>query len=78
MTTQDIFGDVAEILAKLNPTQVMKISAPEAVSKKVEILVLKKKKGIISSEESVELERLLALDLLITLAKVKAVKLARA
>ncbi len=78
MTTQDIFGDVAELLAKLNPAQVMKIKAPEAVSKKVEILVLKKKEGIISTKEAVELERLLALDLLITLAKVKAVKLARA
>ena len=64
MTVTEAFGDVAEILARLNPAQIIKLQAPTAMAERVEELVDKKKEGGISWEESIELERYLALDLL--------------
>lgn len=78
MTVSEAFGDVAEILARLNPAQVLKLHAPSAMAERVEELVDKKKEGEISWEESIELERYLALDLLIGLAKVRARRLVEA
>ena len=42
---------------------------------KVEELIAKKKAEVISEEENIELERYLALDLIISLAKARAAKL---
>lgn len=78
MTVTEAFGDVADILARLNPAQILKLHAPPAMSERVEELVDKKKEGNITWEESTELERYLALDLLIGLAKVRARRLVEA
>ena len=45
------------------------------MSERVQQLVLRKKDGVITSEEITELERLLALDLFISLTKARARKL---
>lgn len=75
MTVAKAFGDVAEILAKLNPSEIIQLHAPKEMAARVNVLVYKKKNGEINSEESTELERYLALDLLISLAKVRARKM---
>jgi hypothetical protein len=75
MTTVEAFNDVAIILAGLAPEKIILLKAPESMSERVEILVNKKKEGIINEDEKVELERYLSLDLLISLSKARAKKL---
>jgi hypothetical protein len=72
MTVTEAFGDIADIVAQLNPTQIVAMKASNKMSERVEELVNKKKEGLITLAESFELERFLALDLFISLAKVRA------
>ncbi len=78
MTVAEAFEDIAEVLAKMNPSQIIDLHAPKSMAKRVEELIYKKKDGKISTEESVELERYLALDLLINLTKARAKRLLNA
>jgi hypothetical protein len=75
MIISEVFGDIAEVIARLNPEQVVSLKAPEGISERVEELVTRKKDGIISIDESIELERFLALDLFISLTKARARKI---
>ena len=72
MSVVEAFGDVAELLAEMAPSKIVELQSSKAMSNRVEELVNKKKEGKITAEEAVELERYLALDLLITLAKARA------
>ncbi len=75
MIISEVFGDIAEVIARLNPEQVVSLKAPEGISERVEELVTRKKDGVISIDESIELERFLALDLFISLTKARARKI---
>ncbi len=75
MTVTEVFDDVAGLLAQMDPAKIVALKAPKMMSKRVEILVAKKKEGQISQEEANELERYLALDMLINLAKARAHRL---
>ena len=72
MTLIEAFGDVANVLAKMNPSLVADLKAPVEINERVSSLILKKKEGNINEEEAIELERFLALDMLINLAKARA------
>ena len=72
MTIVEGFGYVADILAQMVPNQIITLKAPKAMSERVEVLVNLKKDGLITLDESSELERFLALDLFISLAKARA------
>ena len=72
MTVAQAFDGVAEMIARLDPAKIVELHASSEISKQVEELVSKKKSGDISFEETLELERYLALDLLISLAKARA------
>ncbi len=72
MLISEVFAGIADTIAQLNPSEIIQIHAPEAVSLRVSDLVEKKKSGNISIDENAELERFLALDLFISLAKAKA------
>lgn len=72
MTIAESVGDIADSLAMLNPAQLLNLKASKAMSERVEELVYKKKDGTITDEEASELERYLAIDLLISLAKARA------
>ena len=72
MTIKEAFGDIANIIAQMNPDMIIGLKAPQSMSDRVEELVYKKKDGLISTEESYELERLLGLNLFISLAKARA------
>lgn len=72
MSVSEAFGDVASLIAQMNPEKIVKLKASKVMSERVENLVLRKKEGIITFEESSELERFLALDLFIGLAKARA------
>ncbi len=75
MTLIEAYRDIAEKLAKLNPSIVANLKAPEEINEQVSTLLKKKKEGSINKNEAIELEKFLALDLLINLAKAKAEKL---
>lgn len=75
MTITEVFDDVAGVLAQMDPAKIIALKAPKNMAKRVEVLVNKKKDGAISSEEMSELERYLALDMLINLAKARAHRL---
>lgn len=75
MNVAEIFGDVAEALAQMNPAKILELRSSETMSQRVEELVNKKKEGDILPEEATELEHYLALDLLINLTKARARRL---
>lgn len=75
MTVTQVFDDVAVLLAQMDPAKIAALKAPKAMATRVEVLVNKKKEGQITLEEGAELERYLALDLLINLAKARAHRL---
>lgn len=72
MTVIEAFGDIAGILAGMDPVKILELRAPAEMGESVEALVNKKKEGNLSPEEAIELERYLSLDLLINLAKARA------
>jgi predicted hydrocarbon binding protein len=72
MTVAEALGDVASTLAQMAPSKIVTLKASKKMSDEVERLVLLKKEGTISIEQSTELERYLALDLFISLTKARA------
>ena len=75
MTVAEAFGDVAEMIAKLDPAKMIELRPSGAMSDRVEELILKKKDADISWDETLELERYLALDMLMNLAKAQGRRL---
>ncbi len=75
MSISEAFGDVASLIAQMAPEKIIALKASKTMSVRVENLIYLKKEGSISVEENSELERFLALDLFIGLAKAKAHKL---
>jgi hypothetical protein len=75
MSVTQAFDGVAEMLAQLDPAKVVSLHATKEMSVRVEALVNKKKADAITFEETLELERYLALDMLISLAKARARRL---
>ena len=75
MTVTEVFDDVAGLLAQMDPAKIVALKAPQMMAKRVEVLIDKKKDSRISLEETSELERYLALDMLINLAKARAYRL---
>jgi ArsR family metal-binding transcriptional regulator len=72
MSVTEAFGDVASILAQMAPDKIVSLKASKQMSDEVERLVMLKKEGTISFEQTSELERFLALDLFISLTKARA------
>ena len=72
MSIAEVFSDIAEVIARMNPQEVVGLKAPQQMSDRVEQLINKKKEGALSLEETSELERFLALDLFISLTKARA------
>ncbi|MEI7585037.1 hypothetical protein [Runella sp.] len=72
MSITEAFGDVATMVAQMNPEKVVALKASRQMSEEVEKLVMLKKQGTISVDEAADLERFLALDLFISLAKARA------
>lgn len=75
MTLTEAFGNVADAIAHLDPDKLLEIKAAPELSARVEELIARKKAGALSESEAFELERFLALDMLISMAKARARKL---
>lgn len=72
MSVSEAFGDVASLIAQIAPEKIVKLKASNVMSERVENLIFRKKNGTITLDETSELERFLALDLFIGLAKARA------
>ncbi len=75
MSVVETFELIAHNIAEINPAMVAQLKAPDAMSERVSELLKKKKSERITTEETMELDRYLALDLIINLTKAKAIKL---
>lgn len=72
MNVSEAFGEVAGLIAQMAPEKVIALKASPQLSERVEDLVQRKKDDQITTEETIELERLLALDLFIGMTKARA------
>lgn len=63
---------IAAFLADAMPEKILAFKFAPSIQQRIEVLVIKKKEGQITPEEQDELQRYLAYDLLIGLAKARA------
>ena len=75
MTVSEAFGDVADILAQLSPEKIVGLKASHKMSERVELLTNFKKDSFITLDQTHELERFLALNMVINLIKARSRKL---
>jgi hypothetical protein len=66
------YEEVAEFIASLDPERLLELSPSPKVQERVEELLFKKKDEGLTPDEQYELDRYLALEHLIALAKVRA------
>ena len=66
------YEEVAEFIATLDPKRLLELKPSDTVQLRVEVLIDKKKEDNLTSEEQYELDRYMALEHLIALAKVRA------
>ena len=66
------YEEVADFIAALDPTKLLELKPSKTVQSRVEELISTKKENGLSVENQYELERYLALEHLIALAKVRA------
>ncbi|MEK7257025.1 MAG: hypothetical protein AAB316_19885 [Bacteroidota bacterium] len=66
------FDEVAEFIASLDPGKLLTLKPSSKVQSRLEELIAKKKRAGISEDEQYELDRYLALEHLIALAKARA------
>ena len=66
------YEEVADFIAALDPKRLLELRPSNTVQLRVENLIDKKKDDILTIEEQYELDRYMALEHLISLAKVRA------
>ncbi len=78
MSVVEAFELFANNIAQIDPSQVAQLKAPESMAARVSELLAKKNNDTITPEEQKELDKYLALDLIISLAKARAHRLLKA
>ena len=71
----EVYEEMAEILAQMDPVKVMGLQASPARRRRLEDLLEKNRNGELSDQESAELDRMLLLNRMIGLAKIRAKRL---
>ncbi len=72
------YEEVADFIAELDPQKLLTLKPSATVQERVEALLFKKRESALTDEEQYELDRYLALEHLISLAKIHARKLLKA
>ncbi len=76
-TAIPVYDEVASMLANLDPSKIIELKPSESSIQRLSFLLEKNRDGNLTSNETYELDRMLALDHLIALAKAHArIKLA--
>jgi len=71
----DIYEDLAEVIAEMAPREVIALKASPARQERVDFLVEKNREEGLSESEKIELEKILMLNRIIALAKIRAKRL---
>lgn len=72
MTIYSAYDQVADLIARLDPANVMALKATEPMQKRLEELIAKSKADLLDKREKDELDHYLVLERLIRLAKIRA------
>jgi hypothetical protein len=72
------YEEVADFIAALDPNKLLTLKPSASVQGRVESLIFKKKEEGLSTDEQYELDRYLALEHLVSLAKISARKYLKA
>lgn len=72
MSSTSAYHEVAILLAQLDPAKIIAFQSSKSCTKRLSLLLKKNRDGLLTPEENYELDRLLALDDLIALAKAYA------
>jgi hypothetical protein len=75
MTNTSVYNEVAMMIADLNPSKVINFKASESSVRQLQSLLEKNRESNLTVDESHQLDRLLALEQLISLAKAHARKM---
>lgn len=67
-----VYDEIAAALANMDPTKILALRPSESAQKRLRELLEKNRLGQLESDEQYELDRMLALDHLIALAKAHA------
>ncbi len=68
----EMYEEMAEILAQMDPEKVLRLKASPARSRRLEALLAKNREKGLSEMENAELDRMLMLNRMIGLAKMRA------
>ena len=74
MVVYNVYDQVAELMANLNPTKVMAMKADDELQARFEDLVEKSKYSQLNVQEKDELDHYIVLERLIRLAKIRSFK----
>lgn len=72
MTIYSVYDQIAELIARLDPTKVMALKAPDEMQKRLTFLIDKSKNDQLDKKEKDELDHYIVLERLIRLAKIRA------
>lgn len=74
MTVYDLYDEIAELIAGLNPDKVKSMKASDEMRQRLEYLIEKSKNNQIDRKEKDELDHYIVLERLIRLAKLRTSK----
>ncbi len=72
MTIYSIYDQIADLIARIDPTKVMALKAPDEMQKRLTFLIGKSKDEQLDKKEKDELDHFIVLERLIRLAKIRA------
>lgn len=75
MVSLNVYDEVADFMASMNPAKVVAFKPSDANHKKYESLLVKNEEGTISDDEKSELEHFLMLNRIVGLAKARALNM---
>ena len=74
MQVQNVYDDVADFIANMNPQKILELRASEQSKERLVFLTEKEKESSLSYEEKDELDHYIVLERLIRLAKIRSCK----
>jgi hypothetical protein len=72
ITQLSAYDELADLMVSMNPAKIIEFKASPALQRRFEELVEKEKNKVISTEEKNELDRILMVNHVINLAKIRA------
>ena len=74
MTVYNVYDQLANLIAQLNPVQVQSLKATPDMQARLELLIEKSKNNELSKREKDELDHFIVLERLIRLVKIRSIQ----